>query len=169
MGVRMNFISAALIALTTTGLISCGSQSNKDQDLNLTKVDNENLPQAIVVSTDSNGETKYFQIFDSKLANLSKDEFAKIDIEELTSSLTASEVNLVDNSADLGDQFAISRTDLSLEFSISLLATFAPKSRIDISACCNWFNKDITALRNWSSFISSILTLSAINPPISYY
>ncbi len=82
------------------------------QNIDLVKVDNENLPQAIVVRTDSNGESKYFQVFDSELANLSKEEFAKLDLEELTSSLTASEVNLVDSTDDVGEAFAISRAEL---------------------------------------------------------
>ena len=37
-----------------------------------------------------------FKYFDSELANLTKEEFAKVDLEELTSSLTASEVKVVD-------------------------------------------------------------------------
>ena len=109
MGVRMKFISAVLLALVTTSLVSCGAPSKKEENIDLLKVDNENLPQAIVIRTDSNGETKYFQVFDSELANLTKEEFAKADLEELTSSLTASEVKGIDSTEDVGEAFAISR------------------------------------------------------------
>ena len=73
----MKFISAALLALITTSLVCCGAPSKKEKNIDLVKVDNENLPQAIVIRTDSNGETKYFQVFDSELANLTRKSLLK--------------------------------------------------------------------------------------------
>ena len=48
----------------------------------------------------------------SKIANLTKEEFAKIDVDALTSSLTATEVGVVKDTKNLGDDFVISESNL---------------------------------------------------------
>ena len=108
----MKYVSNALLVMLTATLVSCGSSSKEEQELKLVKVENENLPHAIVVRTDSEGNTETYQVFDSSIANLTEAEFNEADLADLSQSLTVSSLGVVDTVSQVKDAFAITADQL---------------------------------------------------------